>query len=370
MSKDILFVSTNLYRSFPSRKQKFAHFLEEKGFRILFIEPPYTYLALFKKGFNKNTSKGLEKISDNFFILNSFAWLPFFKKYKLFNYIDNLILLSKIKKACSILNFTPTILWTYMPFLPETIKKLHIKTIYDCVDDHASFPGLIDPRFSNSLEETTVHLSSYVIVTGNIVLKEKIKSFGKEPIVISNGVDWKLFAGGLFLRKRIDIKKQIVYAGVIAEWFDKEIVKKIAESFKDFKIILIGPQQIDTSDLKKYPNIILLGKMPQHEIAPVLRESAVGIIPFKINKLTEKIDPLKVYEYLASGLPVISTPVGILKDLPVKIGENEESFISNIKEEISQDSLEKRKERSEFAKAFSWENKYREIERILQELKK
>jgi glycosyltransferase involved in cell wall biosynthesis len=366
---DLLFISTNAYNSLPTRKQRFANYLNKTGFRLLFVEPPYTYLALLKKGksvLNYSQKNIIEGVDNNFYILHSFAWLPFFKKSKNLNQIDNYIFLKYLKEAFKRINFKPMIIWNYMPFLPTALKQIESKKIYDCVDDHSAYPGLINPDFVNELEGRTVELSDLIITT-NKKLKEKISKYGKNAIIINNGVDWNLFSSNLFNNK-IDIKKKIIYIGAISEWFDSELVEYIAEKLQDYKITLIGPHSINIANFKKYKNINLTGIMMQEDFSNILSESAVAIIPFRINRLTENVDPLKVYEYLAAGIPVVSTPIGGVENLPVLVASNKEDFLIKIKEALNNDSIEKRRERSEKVRSFSWETRYKMIQEILDKL--
>jgi len=365
MSRDILFLSTNRYHDFPSRKTRFSKFLSENGFRVVYVESPHTYLA-YLKNFKFEKRGKIEEIAQNYYVLKSFPILPFFKKYKLFNSIDAKIYFETISNALKEISFNPSVIFTYMPFFPQILKDFKGKLIYDCVDDHASFGGLINPDFVNYLEKETVNTVDKVIVTSNKTLSEKIKSYGTNPIIVPNGVDYDLFSSWINIKDRLKIKKQITYVGAIPNWFDIDLVEYIANSLKDYEVILIGFSsiQLDTL-LKRNENIKFLGKMSQKEFAPILWESSVAIIPFKVNELTKKIDPLKVYEYLASGVPVVSTPVGDLKDLPVSLASSKEEFVSKIKYEIENDSLINRLKRSEFAKQFSWENQSKKILEIV-----
>jgi glycosyltransferase involved in cell wall biosynthesis len=365
---DLLFISTNTYNGLPTRKQKFANYLKEMGFRILFVEPPYTYLALLKKGRNKKLSSKntLDKIDNNFFLLHSFPWFPFFKKNRICNEIDNKIFLNHLKKAFKEIDFKPEIIWNYMPFLPSILQKIKSKKVYDCVDDHSAYPGLINQDFVNELERKTAKLSDLIITTNN-ELKEKIAKYGKDATIINNGVNWKFFSSNI-INETVKINKRIIYVGAISEWFDKELVEFVAIEFPDYEITLIGPCSIKIGSLKNHKNIKLLGVMKQEAFAHILAESAIAIIPFKINMLTENVDPLKAYEYLATGVPVVSTKIGRVKDLPVFIGNNKEDFVSKIKQAIRSDSLEKRVERSLEVKKFAWEMKYNTIKKLLENL--
>lgn len=370
MRGDILFLSTNLYDPYlPLRKYWLSRYFSENGFRVIFVEFPHTYFAYIKKGFGIKKGKRLEKLSDSLFILKSFPILPFFKKYSIINKFDNIIFYGKVKEILKEINFDPIIVWTYPPFFPEALKYFNSKIVYDCVDDYSSLPGLINSTYVLELEKRTVEIADKIVSTDNTRLVERIRTFGKEPTVISNGVDYELFSGFLNKKDVLDIKKRIIYVGNVSYWFDLELIKKISDSFKDYEITIIGFASKEALKVfQKIPNLVFAGKLKQEQLVPILTESSVAIIPFKINDLTKATDPLKVYEYLAAGVPVVSTPVGSIDRLPILIGNTQEEFIEKIKVAINTDSFQQRKARSDYAKAFSWETKYRKIEKILQEL--
>ncbi|MGB9794082.1 glycosyltransferase [Caldisericum exile] len=367
MTKDVLFLSSNRYGDFPSRKTRFSKYLSENGFRVVYVDSPHTYLAYLKKDFKVEKIR-LEKVSENFYVLRTFPILPFFKKYPLFNKLDEEIYFRIITSYLNEISFKPNLVFTYIPFFPQALKRFGAKVIYDCVDDHASFGGLINPQFVNELERRTVKISDVVITTGNSLLKEKLTAFGKAPIQIPNGVDYALFSKWLEIKDVLKIKKQIVYVGAISSWFDLELIKFLSEHLSDFEILLIGFTSVDISALLTGKNIKFLGKLTQESFAPILWESSVAIIPFKLNDLTKKIDPLKAYEYLASGLPVVSTPVGNVSSLPIYVAQTKEEFLRKVELAISEDSIEKRVKRAIYAKEFSWENRNRQILDIVEEL--
>jgi len=369
MLKDVLFLSTNFFNPYlPLRKFWFSKYFSENGFRVVYVEFPHTYLAYLKKGFKLENRSKLERISDNYFVLKSFPVLPFFKKYKIINWIDNKLFYRFIKESLKEIGFNPSLVWVYLPFFPEALSYFNAKKVYDCVDDYTSLPGLINPNYVLELERKTVNLVDKVIVTNNPHLEERVRSFGKEPIVISNGVNYKLFSGWLEKKNGFEIKKRIIYVGNVSLWFDFELVSKIADSFKDYEVMIVGFASVDLSPFKKYSNINFAGKLTQEQFVPLLSESSVAIIPFKINTLTKGADPLKVYEYLAAGVPVVSTPVGNVSKLPIYVANTHKEFIKKIKEAIESDSIEKRREHSEKAKSFSWETRYKMIQEILDKL--
>lgn len=110
----------------------------------------------------------------------------------------------------------------------------------------------------------------------------------------------------------VEQRRYIGYVGSIAEWFDWPLVCELAASLPEVTIRLVGPEFVSRpSDLPT--NIEFLGARPQPEIPNLVREFAVGLIPFKVNELTEGVDPIKYYEYRSMGLPVWSTGFGEMR---------------------------------------------------------
>lgn len=368
MSEDILFLSTNRFDPYlPLRKFWFSKSMSENGFRVVYVEFPHTYLAYLKKDSNLESRTRLSKISDNYFVLRSFPILPFFKTNRLSNWIDNRLFYRRIKETLKELDFKPSLVWSYVPFFPDALQAFHTKTLYDSVDDYASLPGLIDPNYVLELERKTVNVVDKVIVTDTFCLEERMRVFGKEPVVISNGVNYEVFSRWLSMADTLQIRKRIMYVGNVSHWFDLELFEKIADTFKDFEIMIVGFTSVDVSSFKKHPNINFVGKLMQEEFAQLLSESSVAIIPFKENEVTKATDPLKVYEYLAAGVPVVSTRIGNVSKLPVYVATRED-FVEKVKDAIKEDTIEKRRSQTLFAKQFSWETKYKILQKIVENL--
>jgi hypothetical protein len=110
----------------------------------------------------------------------------------------------------------------------------------------------------------------------------------------------------------VEMRRYIGYVGSIAEWFDWPLVRSLAIALPDVTVRLVGPEFVERpADLPS--NIEFLGERPQVEIAGLVREFAVGLIPFKVNDLTEGVDPIKFYEYRSMGVPVWSTAFGEMR---------------------------------------------------------
>jgi teichuronic acid biosynthesis glycosyltransferase TuaH len=104
----------------------------------------------------------------------------------------------------------------------------------------------------------------------------------------------------------------IGYYGALAAWFDYPLLARLANLRADLVFLLIGPsidQSLEASGLLQVENIRWIGPKPYAELPRYLRAFDVAAIPFRINEITNATSPIKLFEYMAGGKPVISTPI-------------------------------------------------------------
>lgn len=104
-------------------------------------------------------------------------------------------------------------------------------------------------------------------------------------------------------------KRVFGYIGSVGHWFDWRLFVALASAVPEAEFRLVGPV-FESPEMSLPPNVTLLGPRPHSEAAEMLREFTVGLIPFKKNELTDGVDPIKYYEYICAGLPVVSTAFG------------------------------------------------------------
>ena len=156
------------------------------------------------------------------------------------------------------------------------------------------------------------------------------------------------------------------YFGYLAgAWFDWDLVAGAARSRPDWRFHLIGYGG-ELEGLELPPNVVLLGKKPQRQLAAFARSWDVAVVPFRAERLAAGADPIKTYEYLAMGLPVVTTgvfpPAGA--ELLVKRAADLAEFLSLV-EEAARTKERGRGERVAFAGGCTWEAR---ALRILREL--
>jgi len=180
----------------------------------------------------------------------------------------------------------------------------HARSLVDVLDNFPAFYRGLSKRSMKArlralcLRATDVYCSSSQIASD-------VSRIRDDALVVLNGYS----TDRLPEPSEREQRRYIGYVGSIAEWFDWPLVCSLAASLPEVTIRLIGPEFVPRpGDLPA--NIEFLGERPQPEIAPLVREFAVGLIPFLLNDLTAGVDPIKYYEYRSMGLPVWSTAFG------------------------------------------------------------
>ncbi len=154
---------------------------------------------------------------------------------------------------------------------------------------------------------------------------------------------------------------------IVAKKLDVSLLAELARARPAWSFALVGPvgagdPGTDVSALRREPNIHLLGPRPYERLPAVLRAADAGLIPYARNALTESVFPMKVYEYLAAGLPVVATPLPALAEVgEVATAPDAEGLARALERALAADSPERRAARSRAAAAHSWERRLQEI---------
>ncbi|KAA3658679.1 MAG: glycosyltransferase [Calditrichaeota bacterium] len=155
---------------------------------------------------------------------------------------------------------------------------------------------------------------------------------------------------------------RVLYVGAIEKWFDLALMKHIAMQLPDVSFVIIGPERISLKSIESLPNIYILGKRDSSEIGRYMHHAKVGIIPFDAsNEVVDSIHPLKLYEYLACGLSVVTVDWPELAeiDVPFYRTKTRDEFLNALKI-----ALQEPPPRINL-KQFSWHARYKKIINIL-----
>jgi hypothetical protein len=218
-----------------------------------------------------------------------------------------------------------------------------------------------------------------IVLTTSFGLKEKLERIQKPVHRIPNAAEFKLFERPSPMpsipNELINAKGKIMFlsGNISGLRIDYELIGKICQRFSNDTLLIVGPySQKDFTDhgLEKYKNLILTGAKRVEQLQSYLAYSQCALIPFLLNTLTFGIYPLKINEYLASGLPVIST--NFSEDIAsfgevIYLAESHEDFLVKVKTAMNENSEEKAKKRIQVSLQNNWGNRVGEIKRLVAE---
>jgi glycosyltransferase involved in cell wall biosynthesis len=159
--------------------------------------------------------------------------------------------------------------------------------------------------------------------------------------------------------------------GAVFSYLDYDLLVAAARAFPQGSLILVGPLQDvhGAARLKKEPNTVLLGPRPQERIPDYLAAFDVCLCPFRSGAVRRAVNPLKVYEYLAAGRPVVSTPLESLAQEPVarwiRFAEGAEAFSSAIRLALDENDPSMATARRQAVRSYSWDVLSTRVEEIL-----
>lgn len=195
----------------------------------------------------------------------------------------------------------------------------------------------------SAASEAALAQSVDAVVYSGQVLESYVRALcPKRMSYLPNGVDYQHFQHPSTQPppEFVDLPRPIlVYVGTISDWFDFDAVRAIARSFESASLVLIGPDGLAKNRLDGIPNLHILGARPYEALPGYLHHADVGLIPFdaiRHSDLVNSVHPLKLYEYLASGLPVVATAWQELRELdaPVILVEHPEDYPRAIRRAI------------------------------------
>ena len=263
------------------------------------------------------------------------------------NRARNLALRTLLDDALSDLNASsPALIWYYSPAAIAFAGHLEGEcVVYDCMDELSAFKGA-----ASDLREREHALfgRADLVFTGGQSLFEAKKRMHPSVHAFPSSIDKKHFAQARALRACLPrpMTPHVGFFGVIDERMDTNLVAALADLRPDWQFAMIGPiVKIDPADLPQRPNLHWLGGRSYQDLPQELAQWTLGIMPFALNEATRYISPTKTPEFLAAGLPVISTPIRDVvhpyADLNlVGIGATAEQFIARCEECMRWTALE------------------------------
>jgi UDP-galactopyranose mutase len=259
----------------------------------------------------------------------------------------------------------PFVLWTYTPMALPIARRLRpTVVVYDCMDDLSGFLGA--PPGLRELDARLMAIADLVITGGHSLYqarKDQNPNIHPVPSSVDAGHFGRARRGGADPDDQRSLPRpRIGFAGVIDERMDLELLAGVADARPDWQLVLLGPVvKIDPATIPRRKNVHLLG-MKSYQILPeYMAHWDVGMLPFAHNAATRFISPTKTPEYLAAGLPVVSTSIRDVVqpygDLGLaEIADDVPGFVSAIERALGRDRTVFRGAADAFLAEHSWDD--------------
>jgi glycosyltransferase involved in cell wall biosynthesis len=282
------------------------------------------------------------------------------------------LLARTVARAARRLRFRQPLLWSYVPQAETLLDVLEpSEVVYHCVDDIAAHDRIDSASFVEA--ERRFAARADLVLASAPTLAERMRTLNPRVLYAPNVADTAAFATALEPGP-VDPglaslpEPRIVFVGAVAAIkLDIELLVGLARLRPSWSIALVGPVGLgdpgtDVGALRTVPNIHLLGVRGHDELPGVLRGASAGIVPYRLTRLTASIFPMKVYEYLAAGLPVVATPLPALEGLAdVVVATDAPATAAALDALLGADSPERRARRSRAAATHSWDVRLAEI---------
>ncbi|WP_243385644.1 glycosyltransferase [Bacillus kexueae] len=309
------------------RPQQLAKQFAQNGFSVFYFN-------------HTITNESVTKVKEGLFVVHNFPkWI---KEH-----------LHKLKKENNVG------IWCSWPQKADFIKQLEVNwVVFDYIDDFKQW---------YQYEKRMVEISHLLTCTSEALHKRLKRLYPNKTVeLVRNAYDPDLQLHGDINRKGKlnSSKRKIGYVGAWAPWIDLELIKKLLK--EDVELFVIGPEFGLSTNRIKSTNIHFLGRKKHSELKEYMSECDMFIIPFKINALTVATNPVKAYEYLATGKPVVSTDLPECRMMSplIDVAKSHEEFINVVCNRPLVDGSNG--ERISFALNNTWENRLNQIIILLQ----
>ncbi len=358
--KNILFFSSDEPEDSKSNRYHVAKALSEQ-FKVIYVYRQYLSILSILKKPSRLTNMFFEQsnISEkkNIIFITPPLCLP--GKSNFIKAINTFFISYYLKKILKKFNIVNYLTWVVTPFQLELIKKFPGKfSVYHCHDGYAYYPDAnshVILRRENELKKTVdliFYASKFLFEKGGYANKSHYIGHGFDPIFL-NYNHYTIPED-----MRIIPKPIIGFHGIFSFHSDEQLLEFLIKEHPDISFVFVGPVYLEEAKiLSEYDNYFFLGQKKLEELPGYLNCFDLSILPYKKIPMTNACSPLKLYEYLACGLPILSVDipgVHVHKDY-IYIAENKEEFSSLIPELLSRKHDYNRQK--DYAKQHLWPKK-------------
>lgn len=351
--------------------------------RILYVEPISLRLPSIKKADRLKLFyrlggwlRGTRRVRPNLWVYAPLL-IPIHRS-RLIRRLNRVLLRTSLRFFQKRLRLENPILWVFLPTGADLVGAFRESiVIYHCVDEYAANPG-VDRQTIEMLERRLLRQADIVLTTSRSLYEEK-KRYNRKTYYLPNAADV------IHLRRALDSETRIPddlleipaprvgFIGAVSGYkIDIDLLEYAAARLPDVSFVFIGPvgsgdPGTDVSGLTKMANVHLMGPRGYATLPGYLKGLDACMIPFNINRITRSVFPMKFFEYLSPGKPIVATELPALSEYSdvCLFASGKAQFVERLGEALAESDEDLRKRRMELAEKHSWQKQLEDISRIV-----
>lgn len=373
--RTMVIVSTQDWDDLHTRKQRFAQRFAAAGCRVLYVEAQWHWLTYLKQRDRalprlRRAGRAPRPIANHLWLWTPPPALPFFQIWESLARFNNRRLSPALAQALQQMGSQGApLLYLYTPYNALLIDTLQPQcTLYECVDEYTAAKGLISASTVARLEEETLGRVDACVVTADGLLARRA-SFNANTHLIPNAADVEHFAPSDQAQAEEPSEMRSLphprlgFVGALNYWIDLDLLTYLAKHRPAWQLVFVGPVGVNTKALESYPNVHLLGRKAYRDVPDFVRGFDLCINPYVMDKVAEGCSPLKLYEYLASGKPVVSVPMpeALKFAPPVYVGKGQQGFLEACERALLESpgvAATRSAQQSQLAAQHSWDDRF------------
>ncbi len=375
----------------PTSKHHLAGALAASGHRVLWIEgagmrrPSVFSTRDWRRGLRRLTyaafgARPAAAVSSLWIVSPFIVPLP---RISAIRWLNARLVMAHTRGVMVKLGFSEPTLINYVPTFHDVLGGWRSLAgprglaVYHCVDRWDAF-GRYDSQIMAKCDSLCCAAADFVVASSRD-LEDRCRRHSQDVRYLPHGVKHGHFAGplrraaaGASVPPPGDMPGGPVvgFIGLISEWVDQNLILRVANENPAATVALIGDADVDTRRLKGARNVMLLGPRLFNVIPEYVARFSVGIIPFVVNELTRAVNPIKLYELLAAGCPVVSTAIPEVVRSGVAIAKDSDQFVAFVRRALEKPlSLEEKLALSRSVEDCTWERRTAELLMMIKERK-
>ena len=281
-----------------------------------------------------------------------------------------------VREAAILINYP-----RFQPIAKRLREQCGWKIASDCLDDQRALAGMYQTVLF-TYEDWLVEQAD-LCITSSVVLQEKLHV--RPSTLLHNAADYDLFSSAESMGYLAHLRKPIVgFFGALADWIDMDLIHAAAEHFPEWTFVYIGPHTFSQSAVEvewlratHLPNIIVLPQMDLRMLSAHLADFDVCTMPFQDITVTRSMNPVKLYEYLAAGKPVVCRDLPEVRHLLedgaqglISLYNSQKDFFEQLQAVLADDNDALRERRRAFARSNDWADRVDTLSHLLTDLAK